>query len=115
VAPSGAPFATRTEGGLTVGLYHPEGGLRLAENDVLIEFRDAASGAPVDVGRLRFALDMNMPGMVMHSGGEISPAGGIGRYRAKIRPHMAGDWTALLSYDGPRGSGEIRLTVDVRP
>jgi Cu(I)/Ag(I) efflux system membrane protein CusA/SilA len=112
---SGTPFATRTEGGLTVGLYHNEGGLRLAENEVLIEFRDAASGAPVDVGRLKFALHMNMPGMVMTSGATISPAGGIGRYRAKIKPDMAGDWTAQLKYDGPHGSGEISLTVNVKP
>jgi uncharacterized protein YfaS (alpha-2-macroglobulin family) len=89
--------------------------LRVAENEVLIEFHDAASGAPVDVGRLRFALHMNMPGMVMNSGATISPAGGIGRYRAKIKPDMAGDWTAQIKYDGPHGSGEISLTVNVKP
>jgi hypothetical protein len=115
VASSGTPFATRTANGLTVNFYHPEGGFNLAENQVLIEFLDAGSGAPVDVGTVKFALDMNMPGMVMHSGSTIEPGGGTGRYRAKIKPDMAGDWTAQLQYSGPRGSGEISFTVNVRP
>jgi len=111
----GAPFATRTANGLTVSFYHPKGGLSLAENEVLIEFRDAGSGAPVDVGTVKFALDMNMPGMVMHSGSTIEPGGGIGRYRARIKPDMAGDWTAQLNYDGPRGPGQISFSVNVKP
>jgi hypothetical protein len=111
----GTPFATRTANGLTVNFYHPEGGLSLSENQVLIEFRDAAGGSPVDVGAVRFALDMNMPGMAMHSGSTISPAGGVGRYRAKITPGMAGDWTAQLSYDGPHGAGDISFVVNVKP
>ena len=108
------PFATRTENGLTVNLYGAAGGLSLAENEVLIEFRDSASGAPVDAGTVRFDLDMNMPGMVMHSGATVSPAGGTGVYRARIRPEMAGDWTAQLRYDGPRGSGMMGFTVSVK-
>jgi len=114
-APSGSPFATRTENGLTVSFFDSEDGLRLAENDVLIEFRDSASGTPVDVGRVKLALDMNMPGMVMHSGSSVEPAAGIGRYRAQVKPDMAGDWTAQLRYSGPHGSGEISFTVNVKP
>jgi hypothetical protein len=56
---------------------------------------------------------MNMPGMVMHSGGTISPAGGTGRYQAKIKPDMAGDWTAKLDFDGSRGQGSVSFTVNV--
>src|ERR1700690_2085258 len=108
-----APFATRTANGLTVNLYDSWDGLRLAGNDVLIEFLDAGTGADVDVGTVRFALDMSMPGMAMHSGGTVTPAGAVGRYRASIKPEMAGDWTAQLHYDGPRGSGDIGFTVNV--
>jgi Cu(I)/Ag(I) efflux system membrane protein CusA/SilA len=111
----GSPFATRVVNGLTVNFYAPAGSLRLAQNEVLIEFRDGASGAPVDAGIVRFALDMNMPGMVMHSGSTIEPDGGVGRYRARIKPDMDGDWTAQLQYSGPRGSGETSFTVSVRP
>lgn len=108
------PFATRTGNGLTVNFYHPEGGLKFDMNEVIIEFRDA-NGAPVDVGTVKFDLDMNMQNMVMHSGSTVQPAGEPGRYRAMIKPDMAGDWTAQLHYDGPHGRGEFSFTVNVKP
>jgi hypothetical protein len=111
----GTPFATRTANGLTVNFYHPQGGLKFAMNEVTIEFRDAANNEPVDVGTVKFDLDMNMQNMVMHSGSTITPEGTPGRYRAKIKPDMAGDWTAQLHYDGPRDSGAISFTVNVAP
>jgi Cu(I)/Ag(I) efflux system membrane protein CusA/SilA len=111
----GAPIAVRTANGVTVSFYHAGGELLLAENQVLIEFLDGASGSPVDVGTVRFDLDMNMPGMVMHSGSTIEPGGGVGLYIARIKPDMAGDWTAQLKYEGPRGSGDISFTVNVKP
>jgi Cu(I)/Ag(I) efflux system membrane protein CusA/SilA len=111
----GTPFATQTANGLTVGLYDPEGGLALGDNRVTVEFRDAAGGEPVDVGRLAFALDMDMPGMAMHSGSTITPGDGPGRYRVDVKPEMGGDWTAQLHYDGPRGSGDVSFTVNVKP
>jgi len=39
--------------------------------------------------RSSFDLDMNMPGMVMHSGASIEPAGTPGQYRAQVKPGMA--------------------------
>jgi Cu(I)/Ag(I) efflux system membrane protein CusA/SilA len=106
------PIATRTVNALTVNLYAP-GGLRLAENEVTIEFHDEASGRAADVGKVTFELNMNMSGMVMNSGATISSTGEPGRYLAKIKPEMAGDWTAKLDYDGPRGQGVLSFTVTV--
>jgi hypothetical protein len=114
-AVTGTLFASRTANGITVDLYDAEGGLRMAGTDVLIEFRDAVTGAPADVGTVKFALDMNMPGMVMHSGSAVAPAGATGRYHATVKPEMGGDWTAQLDYNGPRGRGEIGFTVNVPP
>ena len=111
----GEPFATRSANGLTINFYNSEGGLRFAENEVVIQFFDAGTGEPIDVGTVTFDLDMNMPGMVMHSGSTIEPAGAVGRYRAKIKPDMAGDWTAQLHYDGPHGAGEFSFSVNVKP
>jgi Cu(I)/Ag(I) efflux system membrane protein CusA/SilA len=108
-----APFETHTLNGLTVAFYHPQGQLRLAENDMVIEFRDAATGEPADVGQVKFDLDMNMPGMAMHSGSTVT-ADGRGRYSVKVRPEMAGDWTAQLRYAGARGSGTLNFMVNVR-
>ena len=111
---SGPPFATQTADGLTVNFHHPEGGLRFAENDLIIEFVDSASGEPVEVGTVRFDLDMNMPGMVMHSGSTVTATGEPGRYRAKVKPDMAGDWTAQPGNDGLRSQGSISFTVNVK-
>ena len=109
---SGTPFATQTVNDLTVTLIHPKGQLVFAQNDFLIEFRDA-NGELVDMGTVRFALDMNMPGMVMHNAATVKPTGTPGQYRASIKPDMAGDWMVKLEYDGPRGKGEVSFTVNV--
>jgi hypothetical protein len=53
--------------------------------------------------------------MAMHAGSTVDRAPGVGRYRATIKPDMAGDWTARLRYAGPHGSGEIGFTLAVRP
>ena len=113
-ASSGAPFATQQVKDLTVNFIHPKGHLENAMNEILIEFRDTASDELVDVGAVKFDLDMNMPGMVMHSASTIEPTGAPGRYRAKVKPDMTGDWMATLRYDGPRGSGSVSFSVNVK-
>jgi hypothetical protein len=67
----------------------------------------------VDVGRVRLDLDMDMPGMAMHSGSVVSGGATPGRYTAVVKPEMGGDWTAQIHYDGPAGSGTISFTVNV--
>jgi len=111
---AGASFSTQTVNDLTVTLSSPGGQLKNGDNDVLIEFRDSA-GQPVDVGTVRFELNMNMPGMQMHEGANIQPAGAPGRYRAKIKVGMSGDWAGNISYDGPRGRGETTVTLSSKP
>ena len=113
-ASTGQPFATQTVNDHTVNLIHPKGALENAMNEIFIEFRDTTSGDLVDVGTVKFDLDMNMPGMVMHSGSTIEPSGTPGRYRAKVKPDMAGDWMATLRYDGPHGNGSISFSVKVK-
>ena len=109
---SGRPFATQKVNDLTVTLIHPKGQLVFAQNGFLIEFRDS-NGELVDVGTVRFALDMNMPGMVMHNTATVKSTGTPGQYRATIKPEMAGGWVAKLEYDGPRGKGEVSFPVTV--
>jgi hypothetical protein len=111
---SGQSFATQKVNDLTVTLVDSTGQLQNAMNDILIEFRDTASGELVDVGTVKFDLDMNMPGMVMHSGATIEPTGTPGRYHAKVKPDMAGDWKVTLRYDGPRGDGNVSFPVNVK-
>jgi len=112
---SGTPFATQKVKDLTVNFIHPKGQLQHSMNDILIEFRDSASGELADVGSVKFDLEMNMAGMVMHSGATIEPTGTPGQYRAKVKPDMAGDWMATLRYEGPRGNGSVSFSVNVKP
>jgi hypothetical protein len=114
-APAGRPFAVQAVNGLSVGFILPKGELHMVENTMVIEFRDASSGRLVDVGAVKFALDMNMPGMVMHSGSTVAPGDAPGRYIAKITPDMGGEWVAQLRYEGPRGSGAVNFRVNVEP
>jgi hypothetical protein len=74
-----------------------------------------AGGQPVDVGSVKLELDMTMPGMTMHEAGEITPTSKTGQYHVKIRPGMAGDWTAKLSIDGPQGRAQTTFPVNVKP
>jgi hypothetical protein len=90
-----------------------KGQLRKGDNNVLIKFQDV-SGSPVDVGSVNFTIDMNMPGMVMHSGGPAQRTKTAGQYRANIKADMAGDWNAKLSFDGPRGQEQKSFSVTVK-
>src|SRR6266700_2232569 len=107
---SSAPFLTQNVNDLTVNFIAREGALRQGNNQVLIEFRDR-NGQLVDVGNVKFDMDMNMPGMQMHSGSTIERTNTSGRYRAKIKIDMAGDWDAKISFDGPRGKGQSSFSI----
>jgi len=78
-----------------------------------MEFRDR-NGHRVDVGDVNFTIDMNMAGMQMHEAATVQRTGTAGQYRAKIKVGMAGDWTAKLSYEGPRGQGQKAFPVTVK-
>jgi hypothetical protein len=108
------PFATQTVNDLTVKLMAPTGQLQKGDNKVLIEFRDSV-GQLVDVGDVNFTIDMNMPGVVMHGGGPAQRTGTTGQYRAEVRADMVGDWSARVSYQGPKGNGQTTFPLNVKP
>ena len=81
---------------------------------MLIEFRDR-NGQLVDVGNVKFDLNMNMPGMQMSAGGIIERTNMPGRYRAKIKIDMSGDWSAKISYEGPHGHGQTSFNLNAKP
>src|SRR5437868_3363388 len=109
----GAPFLTQNVNDLAVNFIAPEGQLHTGNNEIFLEFRDG-NGQLIDVGNVKFDLNMNMPGMQMHSGGTIERTNRSGRYRVKIKIDMAGDWNAKLSYDGPHGKGKTIFNVNTK-
>lgn len=88
-----------------------KGEFRMPSSQVEIEFKNS-QGQLTDVGQVRLALDMPMPGMLMHDDATVSGSGG--RYRARIKHQMAGSWTAKLSISGPQGSAERTFPVNVK-
>src|SRR5213080_3601958 len=110
---SNAPFLTQNVNDLTANFIAREGALRQGNNQVLIEFRDR-NGQLVDVGNVKFDMDMNMPGMQMHSSSTIERTNTPGRYGAKIKIDMSGDWNAKISFDGPRGKAERSFSLTVK-
>ena len=109
---SGRPFVTQTVNDLTVNFLSRTGSLRKGDNDVVIEFRERI-GQLVDVGNVKFDMDMYMPGIQMHSGGTIERTNTPGRYRAKIKIVMSGDWSAKISFDGPSGQDQQSFSLTV--
>jgi copper/silver efflux system protein len=106
----GEPIATGTADSLTIGIY---GDLRNGQSEVLVRFTDA-NGQPKDVGDVRTDLNMNMPGMMMNSGGDVTKTSNPGVYRVKLKPQMGGDWVVKLSWKGPAGEGEVEIPVSVK-
>jgi hypothetical protein len=110
IAARGEPLAVQTVDDLTVKVF---GDLRNSESDLLLEFRNNA-GQLVDVGAVRFDLNMNMAGRTMRDAGRIQSTGTPGQYRVKTTPAMAGDWRANLSYDGPHGHSATSVLLSVK-
>lgn len=110
---SETPFSTQKVNGLTVNFISKNGQLQMGDNQFLIEFRNE-QGQLVDVGDVKFDLDMNMPGMVMHSSASIKFSQKPGQYLAKIKPDMGGDWIAKLHFSGPKGSGDASFSVNIK-
>jgi hypothetical protein len=78
-----------------------------------IKFQDPG-GHPVDAENVKLELNMNMPGMVMHSGAKIKKDDKIGDYQAHLTPDMAGDWSVDLSYQGPQGPAKLTVPLNVK-
>ncbi len=106
----GKPIATGTSGELTINLY---GDLHNGQSEVIVRFTDS-SGQTRDVGKVESDLSMNMPGMDMHSGSDVTKTNMPGVFRAKLQPQMGGDWVMKLSWQGPAGQGEVEIPVNVR-
>jgi copper/silver efflux system protein len=100
-------------GDFTVVLLSPAGTLHQGRNTFTIEFR-SAGGSLVDVGTVRAAANMPMPGMVMSGGLEVSRTSVPGRYQATAEFGMAGAWQMTVEWDGPAGRGSVNFQGPVQ-
>ena len=90
---------------MEIVIRSPSGVLRQGRNAFTIEF--LGNGALADVGAVRAAANMPMPGMVMPSGMEVQPTPQPGRYQATAEFGMAGAWPMTIDWNGPAGRGSV--------
>ena len=107
------PVAKVTQDGVTVSILSSDGEIHAKDNALQIKFQ-GPGGNPVDAENVKLELNMNMPGMVMHSGANINKNDGVGDYKARLTPDMAGDWSVDLSYQGPQGPAKLKVPVNVK-
>jgi Cu(I)/Ag(I) efflux system membrane protein CusA/SilA len=96
-------------GDLEIVLRAPGGVLRQGRNAFTIEFRKPGDDVLVDVGTVRAAANMPMPGMVMPGGVQVQPGDATGRYAVTAEFGMAGAWQMAISWDGPAGRGSVNF------
>ena len=96
-----------------ITLSNPAGRLAQGRNAFQLEFRSTA-GALVDVGTVRLAASMTMPGMVMSSPVTVTPAGRAGVYDVTAELGMSGSWQMNLEWNGPAGSGSANFEGNVQ-
>ncbi len=107
------PIQTVRSGELVITLMSADGTLGRS-GPFEIEFRSAATGELVDVGVVRAAASMAMPGMAMTGGVEVEPTREAGRYRARGSYGMSGGWQMTLEWEGPAGRGSVSFEVNVQ-
>jgi hypothetical protein len=112
-APTGKVIQELQSGDLRVALRNESGGLHQGGNAFTLEFRSAANNELVDVGDVRLAGAMTMPGMTMSGGIKVQRIG-RGRYSATADFGMSGAWRFSLDWNGPAGAGSLTFTGDVR-
>lgn len=104
-----------TSDDLRITLSNSAGQLKSGENDLFIAFTDA-SGKPIEVGAASLNLQMAAMGTMpeMNNKATLTTTEVPGKYRAVVEIEMSGTWEAIINYEGPLGSGQVRMTVNVR-
>lgn len=102
-------------GNLTITLASSDGQLKSGENDLLLSFSDS-SGKTVDVGAA--SLKFHMPAMgsmaEMNDTASLTTTNIPGKYHAKVDIEVEGTWEAMISYQGPHGTGQASMTVQAK-
>ena len=100
-------------GDLMVTVASDTGAFHQGRNVFTIEFRSAGTNQLVDVGDVRLASAMTMPGMAMSGGIEVKRLS-VGSYQGTGEFGMSGAWRFSLEWNGPAGSGSLSFNGDVR-
>ena len=113
VATTGQVIQQLKSGDLVVTVSSETGSFHQGRNIFTIEFRSAGSNQLVDVGEVRLASAMQMPGMAMSGGTEVKRLS-VGTYQGTGEFGMSGAWRFSLEWNGPAGTGSLSFNGDVR-
>lgn len=102
-------------GDLTITLASSTGEVKNGENELIISFTDA-SGKPIDVGAASLNFHMAAMGTMaeMNDKATLTTTDTPGKYHARVNIEAASTWEAVVSYEGPRGSGQARMTINAK-
>ena len=96
---------------LTVALATNDGVLKHGNTEFTLTFSD--SSGPVDVGAV--ALTFHMPQMgtmaEMNDTATFTTTETPGVYRGKTNIEVAGEWQVRITYDGPKGRGQVTFPI----
>lgn len=104
--------STSVGNNLTATLSNSAASLKHGDESFFLSFKDS-SGKPVDVGAV--ALTFQMPAMgtmpAMNNAATFTTTGTPGVYQGKVKLEAAGDWQAVVTYEGAAGKGKTSFTV----
>ncbi|MEK6321863.1 MAG: FixH family protein [Acidobacteriota bacterium] len=102
-------------GDVTVALSSTSGEINSGENELTLSFTDA-SGKPVDVPAA--SLKFHMPAMgamaEMNDMATLTTTDTPGKFHARVSIEVAGSWEAMISFQGPRGTEQVTMSVNAK-
>ena len=98
--------------GLTVSLATPDGVLKHGNTEFTLTFADA-SEKPVDVGAVALIFHMPQMGTMseMNIAASFTTTATPGVYAGKTQIQMAGEWQVKITYEGPKGRGQVAFPI----
>jgi hypothetical protein len=102
-------------GDTTITISSASGEIKEGENELTLSFADA-SGKAVDVRAA--SLKFHMPAMgsmaEMNDVATLTTTDTPGKFHARVDVEVAGSWEAMISFQGPRGTEQVTMSVNVK-
>lgn len=99
----------------TIALSSATGEIKSGENEMTLSFT-GASGNPLDVPAA--SLKFHMPAMgamaEMNDVAALTTTDTRGKFHARVNIEIAGTWEAMISFQGPRGTEQATMSVNVK-
>jgi hypothetical protein len=99
---------------VAISIRSESGAFQPAATPYVVEFKNAASGRPLDVSGVSLVGAMTMPGMTMTSAGDVASTRTRGRFVVRLSFGMSGTWQMRLAWRGAGGDQAMTFDGEVR-